>query len=74
VAPIALITALHGTGRALRGARARCSDRDDAYFSPRGADALIIVTEWEHFRALGLARLKTNQGTVDATRWLGRRR
>jgi UDPglucose 6-dehydrogenase len=31
---------------------------DDAYACARGADALVIVTEWEQFRALDLKRLK----------------
>jgi UDPglucose 6-dehydrogenase len=30
----------------------------DAYDCARGADALVIVTEWEQFRALDLSRLK----------------
>jgi UDPglucose 6-dehydrogenase len=29
----------------------------DAYDSARGADALVIVTEWDTFRALDLRRL-----------------
>ena len=31
---------------------------DDAYACADGADALVIVTEWEQFRALDLDRLK----------------
>jgi UDPglucose 6-dehydrogenase len=31
---------------------------DDAYACAEGADALVIVTEWEQFRALDLGRLK----------------
>ena len=29
----------------------------DAYVAADGADALVIVTEWDEFRALNLARL-----------------
>ncbi len=32
---------------------------DDAYDCAQGASALVIVTEWEQFRALDFARLKT---------------
>jgi UDPglucose 6-dehydrogenase len=66
---IALITALNDMGarvraydpagmeqaRALIGQVTYC---DDAYACAEGADALVIVTEWEQFRALDLARLK----------------
>ncbi|HMK79799.1 MAG TPA: UDP-glucose/GDP-mannose dehydrogenase family protein [Xanthobacteraceae bacterium] len=66
---IALITALNDMGarvraydpagmeqaRALLGEVAYC---DDAYACAEGADALVIVTEWEQFRALDLPRLK----------------
>jgi UDPglucose 6-dehydrogenase len=31
---------------------------DDAYSCAEGASALVIVTEWEQFRALDFARLK----------------
>jgi UDPglucose 6-dehydrogenase len=31
---------------------------DDPYICARGADALVIVTEWVQFRALDLERLK----------------
>ncbi|WP_420134036.1 UDP-glucose dehydrogenase family protein [Rhodopseudomonas sp.] len=31
---------------------------EDAYHCAHGADALVIVTEWVHFRALDLVRLK----------------
>ena len=32
---------------------------DSAYAAAEGADALVIVTEWEQFRALDLERLKS---------------
>jgi UDPglucose 6-dehydrogenase len=32
---------------------------DDAYTCAQDADALVIVTEWEQFRALDLTRLKS---------------
>ena len=32
---------------------------DDAYAAIEGADALVIVTEWDAFRALDLDRIKT---------------
>jgi UDPglucose 6-dehydrogenase len=36
---------------------------DSAYAAAEGADALVIVTEWNEFRALNLARLKTMMST-----------
>ncbi len=36
---------------------------DDAYAAARGATALVILTEWNEFRALDLARMKTLLGT-----------
>jgi UDPglucose 6-dehydrogenase len=41
---------------------------DDAYACANGADALVIVTEWEQFRALDFTRLgkiMTRQIIVD---------
>jgi UDPglucose 6-dehydrogenase len=38
---------------------------DDAYEAAAGADALVIITEWNEFRALDLERLRqTMRGTV----------
>jgi UDPglucose 6-dehydrogenase len=36
---------------------------DDPYSCARGADALVIVTEWRQFRALDLERIKTDMAT-----------
>lgn len=66
---IPLITALLDQGARVRAydpesmqqARAELPDitySDDAYACAKGADALVIVTEWEQFRALDLPRLK----------------
>ena len=66
---IALITALRDMGAAVRAydpagmeqAKPLLPDiayADSAYACAQGADALVIVTEWEQFRALDWARLK----------------
>ncbi|ETR78240.1 UDP-glucose 6-dehydrogenase [Afipia sp. P52-10] len=66
---IPLITALIDQGAKVRAydpesmqqARAELPDVaycNDAYSCAKGADALVIVTEWEQFRALDLKRLK----------------
>jgi UDPglucose 6-dehydrogenase len=67
---IALVTALQDAGAKVRAydpegmeqARAVMNDvvyTKDAYDCAEGADALVIVTEWEAFRALDLDRLKS---------------
>jgi len=66
---IAVIGALQDAGARVRAydpegmeqARSVLQDVDyaqDAYACARGADALVIVTEWDLFRALDLTRLK----------------
>jgi UDPglucose 6-dehydrogenase len=66
---IAVITALLDMGASVRAydpvgmeqAKPLLPDiayADSAYACARGADALVIVTEWEQFRALDLRRLK----------------
>jgi UDPglucose 6-dehydrogenase len=66
---IPLITALQDMGAAVRAydpegmqqAKAHVSNVtfcDDAYACAQGASALVIVTEWEQFRALDFERLK----------------
>src|SRR5690349_8417000 len=67
---IPLITALHDLGAIVRGydpagmEQAKPSLPDvhyckSAYSAAEGADAIVIATEWEQFRALDLARLKS---------------
>jgi len=67
---IPLITALHDMGATVRAydpagmeqAKGVLPDviyGDGPYQAAQGADALVIVTEWEQFRALDLDRLKT---------------
>jgi UDPglucose 6-dehydrogenase len=66
---IALITALQDMGARVRAFDPASMDQaqsilqdvtyhDSAYNCADGADALVIVTEWEQFRALDLARLR----------------
>ena len=67
---LTIIPALQGAGAAIRAfdpagmgeAKALLTDIawcSDAYDALRGADALVIVTEWNEFRALDLARAKS---------------
>ena len=72
---IPLITALQDLGAKVRGydpagmeqakpllpAVAYC---DSAYSAAEGADAVVIATEWEQFRALDLQRLKKRHGAA----------
>ena len=66
---IPLITALHDMGAEVRAYDPVGMEQakkvlpeltycEDAYDCAKGADALVIVTEWEQFRALDLDRLK----------------
>ena len=66
---IPLITALHDLGAVVRGydpagmeqAKPQLPDVhycQNAYSAAEGAEALVIATEWEQFRALDLSRLK----------------
>ncbi len=66
---IPLITALHDLGAAVRSydpagmeqAKPHLPDViycDNAYQAAEGADAVVIATEWEQFRALDLERLR----------------
>ena len=66
---IPLITALHDMGAKVRAYDPVGMEQakkvlpeltycEDAYECAKGADALVIVTEWEQFRALDLDRLK----------------
>ena len=66
---IPLITALQDMGASVRaydpvgmeqakGYISTVTFCDDAYACAKGASALVIVTEWEQFRALDFARLK----------------
>ena len=67
---IALITALQDIGARVRAYDPAGMDRakkelvdvlycDSAYSAAKDADALVLVTEWEQFRALDLDRLKS---------------
>jgi UDPglucose 6-dehydrogenase len=71
---LALITALHDMGARVRAfdpagmAQARVQMPkvaycESAYDCAEGADALVIVTEWEQFRALDLERLRDLMAT-----------
>jgi UDPglucose 6-dehydrogenase len=67
---IPLITALHDLGATVRGYDPAGMDQakpllpavtycTSAYSAAEGADAVVIATEWEQFRALDLQRLKS---------------
>ena len=76
---IPLITALHDMGATVRAydpvgmeqAQEACCPTstycDDPYDCAQGADALVIVTEWEQFRALDLDAAEERDGA--AGRW-----
>jgi UDPglucose 6-dehydrogenase len=56
-----------------RSRRSRCSSGyrlspTDAYAAAKGADALVIVTEWDEFRALDLETLAASMRGKDAGR------
>jgi UDPglucose 6-dehydrogenase len=66
---IPLITALHDLGATVRGYDPAGMEQakpllpavqysTSAYSAAEGADAVVIATEWEQFRALDLSRLK----------------
>ena len=72
---IALITALQDMGAKVRAYDPEGMEQaqdvlpdveycDDPYECAAGADALVIVTEWEQFRALDLPRLKRGHGAA----------
>ncbi len=67
---IPLITALHDLGARVRGYDPAGMEQakpllpavqycNSAYGAAEGADAVVIATEWEQFRALDLARLRS---------------
>jgi UDPglucose 6-dehydrogenase len=67
---VSLITALHDMGAVVHSYDPAGMEQakphlppdvmycDSAYAAAEGADAVVIATEWEQFRALDLARLK----------------
>ncbi|HET9904187.1 MAG TPA: UDP-glucose/GDP-mannose dehydrogenase family protein [Xanthobacteraceae bacterium] len=72
---LAIITALQDCGGRIRAydpkgveqARQHLEDvdfADDPYACAAGADALVIVTEWDAFRALDLARVRKSMRTA----------
>ncbi len=65
---LAIIQALHDAGAKVRAYDPKATEQaqtmgleidfaDDAYACATGADALVVVTEWDSFRALDLGRL-----------------